>query len=259
MDTQNQKNIFYDYVGLPPFLILPLLCQLHVHKHTQALRSLPSPVAQHPSPVSAPSQQESFSVSLFVSALSPHPPLVPRLRRSGQEPHLIFFQVPRDPQPSLMQTSDTTAEDAKQQLPQAHAFIADSTTTKRAHFTSSPPPPFCMMQLQQMKTNTVCPSLACTQCRALKHHLLSYSRAYPSSLLESVPEGMWQENSQHLTQSVLIPRWGRRPGWQGFPAASPQPELPPCPLKDTGQGKYIHTHQSHLNASISLASQAFGF
>lgn len=38
------------------------------------------------------------------------------------------------------------------------------------------------------------------------------SKVYLSSSPESVPKGLWHENSQHLTQSELVPLWGRGGG-----------------------------------------------
>lgn len=59
------------------------------------------------------------------------------------------------------------------------------------------------------------PRLVLPRCCAFKHHLLSHSNVYLSSSPESVPTGLWHKNSQHLTQSELVPSWGKLVGGGG--------------------------------------------
>lgn len=88
--------------------------------------------------------------------------------------------------------------------------------TQKGPFATSPPLPLNKMQLKQTKTNkrvlssqpqTDAPPALCFQTSSALP-----SKVYLSSSPESVPKGLWHENSQHLTQSELVPLWGR---WGG--------------------------------------------
>lgn len=81
----------------------------------------------------------------------------------------------------------------------------------------SPPLPLTKIQLKQTKTNKRAlftkPQTGSPPALGFQTSSALPSKVYLSSSPESVPTGLWHKNSQHLTQSELVPskgRWGGR-------------------------------------------------